>query len=155
MVEAICGAISPGQYHFRYWPAVAAYKFPNFSNNIHAIKGTKSSVSITTWLLTLWIGKSNARALRAWALPIPSIGSITKLLWTPRVLFLLYESEAKIVGRIYVMCWSFKKVKMKNIYLIRYRYHSQNNLLRDNILCLIQISLIDALYLKKKVYIHV
>ena len=90
-VEAICRAISPGQYNFWYCPAMARHKyFRNSAIHFHVIKGTKSSVSITTWLLTLGIGRSNARALRAWALPFPSLGLITMLIRTLRVLFLLY-----------------------------------------------------------------
>ena len=71
MVDAIYGAISPGQYHFRYSPVMAALNISNFQNlfscSLHVIKVIKSSGSKSTWLLTLGIRKSNARTLRAWA----------------------------------------------------------------------------------------
>ena len=60
---------------------------PILGNNFHVIEGIKSSVS--TLLLTLGIGKNNAR--RAWALPFPLLGSIAMFKWTLRVLFQLYH----------------------------------------------------------------
>ena len=89
MIEAICRAISPEQ-SLLILPGDGGHKHFRFSATcFNVIKGIKSSLFITIWLLTLGIRTSNARTLRAWALPFPCLGSITMLIWTFRVSFLL------------------------------------------------------------------
>ena len=63
------------------------YIFSIYSKHTFQImKGIKYSWSFPKWLLNLGIGKSNVRALRAWALLLPSLGSINIMV---RALFLL------------------------------------------------------------------
>ena len=106
----MCRVISSGQYHFWYCPALAAINISEFQRNFHVIKWIKSVVSITALLLTLGIG-------RAWALSFPSLGSITMLIWTLRVLCLLYYTISPpspwincIWIRALFICFFLKKI---------------------------------------------
>ena len=105
MGEAMCRALSTGQYFLWYCPAMAAtHRRPISSNNCHVIKLIKSSVSKTTWLSGLGIWKGNVRALRPSALPFPSLGSITILILTLRY----YSYYIFLYINIQTRTWCFK-----------------------------------------------
>ena len=109
MVEAICRQYHPANITFDIARQGRILIFPNIKFKYHVIKGINSSGSIPKCLLTLGIGKNNARALRAWSLLFPTLGSITILVWTLRVLFLLYSTNQMIH---YNNTYDFDKTKV-------------------------------------------
>ena len=81
MVEVICRAISPEQYHFPYCPAKAAINISEFKQKCSCIKMNKILSVHNNMVIGLHLEKNNAHTLRARALLFPSLGSITMLIW--------------------------------------------------------------------------